>query len=65
LVLELKFGVVFDEIDVYSAGFGPHNWEFPYERRYRKGQKDVLTELERWPAPLLRGAVNKNGTGSR
>jgi hypothetical protein len=35
-----EFGVHADEVDLFSFGFGPRSqWEFPWERRYRKGEK--------------------------
>ena len=49
------FGVVFDEYDVYSVGFELHQWEFPYERRYRKGEKDVLAEIEEMARAVIAG----------
>jgi len=50
-----EFGVVFDGFDVHSVGFDIHDWEFPYERRYRKGEKDVLTEIQEMARAVLAG----------
>jgi hypothetical protein len=63
-VIELKpakpaaadFGVHCDDFEVYSFGFGPMSqWEFPYERRYRKGEKDILTEIEEMSRAIIAG----------
>jgi hypothetical protein len=62
-VIELKpanpaaadFGVLCDDLDVYSVGFGFHDWEFPYERRYRKGEKNVLAEIEEMARAVIAG----------
>jgi hypothetical protein len=50
-----KFAVVFDGFDVYSVGLGIHQWEFPYERRYLKGEKDVLTEIQEMARAVAAG----------
>jgi len=50
-----EFFVVFDEYDVYGVGFDCHQWEFPYERRYRKGEKDYLTEIEEMARAVIAG----------
>ena len=50
------FRVLADEKQVYVFGFGPvSNWEFPWERRYRKGEKDVLTEIEDMSRAIIAG----------
>jgi hypothetical protein len=50
------FRVHCDDSDVYSFSFGPTStWEFPYERRYRKGEKDVLTEIEKISRAVIEG----------
>ncbi|MFY9746408.1 MAG: hypothetical protein WA891_11575 [Acidobacteriaceae bacterium] len=49
------FGVVFYGSDVHSVGFGIHQWEFPYERRYRKGEKDVLAEIQEMARAVVAG----------
>jgi hypothetical protein len=41
--------------DVDSVGFGIHQWEFPYERRYRKNEKDILTEIEEMSRAVIAG----------
>jgi hypothetical protein len=32
--------------ELYNFGIGWSQWEFPWERRYRKGEKDIPTEIE-------------------
>lgn len=63
-VIELKpanataasFGVHCDDSDVYSFSFGSQSqWEFPFERRYRKGEKDVLAEIEEMSRAVIEG----------
>jgi hypothetical protein len=63
-VVELKptnpaaadFGVHSDDFDVYSFSFGVRSqWEFPYERRYRNGEKDILTEIEEMCRAVIEG----------
>jgi hypothetical protein len=50
------FGVHADDFELYSFGFGPRSqWEFPWERRYRKGEKDVLTEVEEMARAVIAG----------
>lgn len=50
------FRVLADETQVYVFGFGPvSNWEFPWERRYRKDEKDVLTEIEEMSRAIIAG----------
>ncbi|MGE5114112.1 MAG: hypothetical protein ACM3JB_24900 [Acidobacteriaceae bacterium] len=50
------FGVHCDDSDVYSFSFGPiSTLEFPYDRRYRKGEKDVLTEIEEMSRAVIDG----------
>lgn len=50
-----EFGVVYDEAGIYSVGFDLHQWEFPQERRYRKGEKNVLSEIEEMARAVLAG----------
>jgi hypothetical protein len=51
-----EFGVVCDDLEVDSVSFGLRAyWEFPYERRYRKGEKDVLTEIEEMARAVIAG----------
>jgi hypothetical protein len=41
------FGVHAEDIsDFVDFSFGRATWEFPYERRYRNGEKDIITEIE-------------------
>ncbi len=63
-VIELKptnpaaadFGVHCDDSDLYSFSFGSlSQWEFPYERRYRKDEKDILTEVEEMSRAVIAG----------
>jgi hypothetical protein len=50
------FGVVADEVTLFSFGFGRRSqWEFPWERRYRNGEKDVLTEIEEMSRAVMAG----------
>jgi hypothetical protein len=51
-----NFGVHADDFELYSFGFGPRSqWEFPWERRYRKGEKDILTEIEEMARAVIAG----------
>lgn len=51
-----NFGVLADKVQLYSFGFGPMSqWEFPWERRYRKGEKDELTEIEEMSRAVIAG----------
>jgi hypothetical protein len=51
-----NFGVHADDFELYSFGFGTRSqWEFPWERRYRKGEKDVLTEIEEMARAVIAG----------
>jgi hypothetical protein len=51
-----NFGVFADEAQLYSFSFGPMSqWEFPWERRYRKGEKDELTEIEEMSRAVIAG----------
>jgi len=63
-VIELKptnaaaaeFGVHCDDADVYSFSFGVMSyWEFPYQRRYRYDEKDILTEIEEMSRAIIAG----------
>jgi hypothetical protein len=50
------FGVHGDDAEVYSFSFGVRSqWEFPHERRYRKGEKDILTEIEEMSRAVIAG----------
>lgn len=51
-----SFGVHADDFEVYSFGLGPGSqWEFPWERRYREGEKDILTEIEEMARAVMAG----------
>ena len=51
-----EFGVACDDVEVESVNFGLRGyWEFPYERRYRRGEKDVLTEIEEMARAVIAG----------
>jgi hypothetical protein len=51
-----NFGVHADDFELYSFGLGPRSqWEFPWERRYRKGEKDILTEIEEMARAVIAG----------
>jgi hypothetical protein len=50
------FGVHADDFELFSFGFGPRSqWEFPWERRYRNGEKDILTEIEEMSRAIIAG----------
>jgi len=44
-----------DGSDIVDFSFGLATWEFPYERRYRNGGKDILTEIEEMSRALIAG----------
>ena len=51
-----KFGVYADDFELYSFGLGRRSqWEFPWERRYREGEKDILTEIEEMARAVITG----------
>ena len=51
-----NFGVHADDFELYSFGFGPKSqWEFPWERRYRNDEKNVLTEIEEMSRAIIAG----------
>jgi hypothetical protein len=50
-----EFGAVLYGSNVHSVGFDIHDWEFPYERRYRKGEKDVLAEIQEMARAVVAG----------
>jgi len=51
-----NFGVHADDFELYSFGFGTRSqWEFPWERRYPKGEKDVLSEIEEMARAVIAG----------
>jgi len=41
--------------DCVDVSFGLATWEFPYERRYRNGEKDVITEIEEMARAVVAG----------
>jgi hypothetical protein len=50
------FRVLADDFELYSFSLGRRAyWEFPWERRYRKGEKDVLTEIEEVARAVIAG----------
>jgi hypothetical protein len=50
------FRVLADDFELYSFAFARRAyWEFPWERRYRKGEKDVLTEIEEMARAVIAG----------
>jgi hypothetical protein len=50
------FGVhVEDGSDLVDFSFGRSTWEFPYERRYRNGEKDIITEIEEMSRAVIAG----------
>ncbi len=50
-----KFGVLADDFELYNFGIGRSQWEFPWERRYRKGEKDILIEIEEMARAVIVG----------
>ena len=51
------FGVhVEDGSDIVDFSFGRATWEFPYERRYRSGEKDIITEIEEMSRAVIAGS---------
>ena len=41
-----SFSVLADDFELYSFHLYGSHWEFPWERRYPKGEEDILTEIE-------------------
>jgi hypothetical protein len=51
-----EFGVVCDDVGLYNFSFGAlSNWDFPYERRYKYDEKDILTEVEEMSRAIIAG----------
>jgi hypothetical protein len=51
-----SFGVHCDDYEIYSFSFGSRSqWEFPYERRYRNGEKDIVEEVEEMSRAVMAG----------
>jgi hypothetical protein len=44
-----------DRFDIVDFSFGRATWEFPYERRYRNGEKDIITEIEEMSRAVIAG----------
>lgn len=44
-----------DRSDLVDVSFGLATWEFPYERRYRNGEKDIITEIEEMARAVVAG----------
>jgi hypothetical protein len=44
-----------DGSDLLDFSFGRATWEFPYERRYRSGEKDIITEIEEMSRAIIAG----------
>jgi hypothetical protein len=50
------FGVHAEDIsDIVDFFFGQATWEFPYERRYQNGEKDIITEIEEMSRAVIAG----------
>jgi len=50
------FGVHAEDIsDSVDFSFGRATWEFPYERRYKNGEKDIVTEIEEMSRAIIAG----------
>jgi len=41
--------------DIVDFSFGLATWEFPYERRYRNGEKEIITEIEEMSRAVIAG----------
>jgi hypothetical protein len=44
-----------DGSDILDFSVGLATWEFPYERRYRNGEKDIVTEIEEMSLAVVAG----------
>jgi hypothetical protein len=44
-----------DISDFVDFSFVRATWEFPYERRYRNGEKDIITEIEEMSRAAIAG----------
>ena len=44
-----------DRSEFVDFFFGLATWEFPYERRYRNGEKDIVTEIEEMSRAVIAG----------
>ena len=44
-----------DNSDIVDFSCGRATWEFPYERRYRNGEKDIITEIEEMSRAVIAG----------
>ncbi len=44
-----------DGSDIVDFSFGLATWEFPYERRYQNGEKDIITEIEEMSRAVTSG----------
>lgn len=50
------FGVHAEDIsDFADFSFGRATWEFPYDRRYRNQEKDIITEIEEMSRAVIAG----------
>jgi hypothetical protein len=41
--------------DIVDFSFGLATWEFPYERRYRNEEKEIITEIEEMSRAVIAG----------
>lgn len=41
--------------EILDFTFGPATWEFPYERRYQSGEKDIVAEIEEMSRAVIAG----------
>jgi hypothetical protein len=51
----VDFGVLADDFELYSLGIDRSWWDFPWERRYRNGEKDILTEVTEMARAVIAG----------
>jgi len=50
------FGIHGEEMsDIIDFYFGRATFEFPYERRYQNGEKDIITEIEEMSRAVIAG----------
>ncbi len=56
-----KIAVYVDDFESLNFSFGViSTWEFPYERRYRNGEKDTLVEVEEMSKAVIAGDCETN-----
>lgn len=56
------FWVLANDFELYMFGIGESRWGFRWgRRRYRKGEKDVLTEIEEMARAVIAGNCEQRG----